>query len=344
MEGGSYLITDGGILDEAGKITWTLPVEAETDGYVEFTVVVLDMAQDNYVRNTCDLTIQSPTGLDEGNPTLTSNEVKNPVLKTPDKIATRSDGQDVTELVVNDGEEITYEITFKNPADDTRDFTVTDIVPEFTELKEGTISDGGVYDTAENMITWQMPLDGHAEKTVSFYGTCKKEAQNKTVENTARVYVDRADKKTKEDTPTNIYILEDPKKAVINVDGDDINGIVKRAGDIITYNIIYKNPAEDERVATVTDVLPEDVEFIEAVHRGSYNVDTGKFEETTDKNFPASYDAATRTVTWTIPTAAKCQEMASVSVRILDSARNKVLKKYGRGLYPGCQKRKRMKL
>lgn len=339
VEGGSYLITDGGILDEAGKITWTLPVEAETDGYVEFTVVVLDMAQDNYVRNTCDLTLQSPTGLDEGNPTLTSNEVKNPVLKTPDKIATRSDGQDVTELVVNDGEEITYKITFKNPADDTRDFTVTDIVPEFTELKEGTISDGGVYDTAENMITWQMPLDGHAEKTVSFTVLVKKEAQNKTVENTARVYVDRADKKTKEDTPTNIYILEDPKKAVINVDGDDINGIVKRAGDIITYNIIYKNPADDERVATVTDVLPEDVEFIEAVHQGSYNVDTGKFEETTDKNFPASYDAATRTVTWTIPTAAKCQEMASVSVRILDSARNKVLKNTAEVYIPDAKKK-----
>ena len=339
VEGGSYLITDGGILDEAGKITWTFPVEAETDGYVEFTVVVLDMAQDNYVRNTCDLTIQSPTGLDEGNPTLTSNEVKNPVLKTPDKIATRSDGQDVTELVVNDGEEITYKITFKNPADDTRDFTVTDIVPEFTELKEGTISDGGTYDTAENMITWQMPLDGHAEKTVSFTVLVKKEAQNKTVENTARVYVDRADKKTKEDTPTNIYILEDPKKAVINVDGDDINGIVKRAGDIITYNIIYKNPAEDERVATVTDVLPEDVEFIEAVHQGSYNVDTGKFEETTDKNFPASYDAATRTVTWTIPTAAKCQEMASVSVRILDSARNKVLKNTAEVYIPDAKKK-----
>lgn len=339
VEGGSYLITDGGILDEAGKITWTLPVEAETDGYVEFTVVVLDMAQDNYVRNTCDLTIQSPTGLDEGNPTLTSNEVKNPVLRTPDKIATRSDGQDVTELVVNDGEEITYKITFKNPADDTRDFTVTDIVPEFTELKEGTISDGGVYDTAENMITWQMPLDGHAEKTVSFTVLVKKEAQNKTVENTARVYVDRADKKTKEDTPTNIYILEDPKKAVINVDGDDINGIVKRAGDIITYNIIYKNPADDERVATVTDVLPEDVEFIEAVHQGSYNVDTGKFEETTDKNFPASYDAATRTVTWTIPTAAKCQEMASVSVRILDSARNKVLKNTAEVYIPDAKKK-----
>jgi len=339
VEGGSYLITDGGILDEAGKITWTLPVEAETDGYVEFTVVVLGMAQDTYVRNTCDLTIQSPTGLDEGNPTLTSNEVKNPVLKTPDKIAARSDGQDVTELVVNDGEEITYKITFKNPADDTRNFTVTDIVPEFTELKEGTISDGGTYDAAENMITWQMPLDGHAEKTVSFAVLVKKEAQNKTVENTARVYVDRADKKTKEDTPTNIYILEDPKKAVINVDGDDINGIVKRAGDIITYNIVYKNPAEDERVATVTDVLPEDVEFIEAVHQGSYNVDTGKFEETTDKNFPASYDAATRTVTWTIPTAAKCQEMASVSVRILDSARNKVLKNTAEVYIPDAKKK-----
>jgi len=330
VNGGTYLITDGGVYDEATReITWTFDsissLEKKDEGFVEFTVVVLDKAQDTYVRNTAVQTIISPTGINEHNPTAPSNEVKNPVLPTPDKVAVRADGQDVTELVVNDGEEITYEITFKNPAVDSRDFTVTDIVPEFTKLVSSSISDDGVYDADANMITWEMTLAGGETKTVSFAVEVLEEAQNQTVKNTARVYVDRADKKTKEDEPTKIFILEDPTKAVLNLDGEDINNIVKRAGDIITYNIVYKNPADTERVATITDMLPKDVEFISAKHQGSYDVETGTFVETVGKGFNVNYDAQTHTVVWTTPTAAKCQEMVSVDVRILDSARDTTL-------------------
>lgn len=331
LSGGTYLITDGGIYDEATKeITWSLESESSIDekeeGFVEFTVVVLDSAQDTYVKNIATQTIVSPTGINEHNPTAPSNEVKNPVLPTPDKIALRADGQDVTELVVNDGEEITYEITFKNPAVDARDFTVTDIIPEFTKLVSSSISDGGIYDADANMITWEMTLAGGETKTVSFVVEVLIEAQNQTVKNTARVYVDRADKKTKEDEPTKIFILEDPTKAVLNLDGEDINGIVKRAGDIVTYNIIYKNPADTERIATVTDMLPKGVEFISAAHQGSYDVETGTFVKTTNNNFKATYDTTTHTVVWSVPTAAKCQEMVSVDVRILDEARDTILR------------------
>ena len=330
VDGGSFLITDGGVYDEATRtITWTIESgaavgNAKDNGYVEFSVVVLKPAQDTYLTNYATQTVVSPTGINENNPTMDSNIVRNPVLKTPHKIAKRGE-QDVTDLVVNDTEEITYHITFKNPADKTKNFTVTDIVPEFTELIDGTISDGGEYDAKENLITWKLALEAGEEKTVSFTVRVMEEGQNETVKNTARVYVDRAKVTTDKDIPTKIYILEDPKKAVLNIEGEDINGVVKRAGDIITYNIIYKNPADDERVATITDVLPDGLEFVSATNQGSYDVENEQFVETSG-SCTYNYDPETNTVVWTAPTAGKCQEMMSVDVRILPSARGKILR------------------
>lgn len=329
--GGSFLISDNGTYDEAtNTVKWELTSSvAAADGtkdnnFVEFSVVVLNYAQDKYVENYASMTVQSPTGINENNPTMDSNLVRNPVLKTPHKIAKRGE-QDVTDLVVNDEEEITYHITFKNPADKEKNFTVTDIVPEFTELIDGTISDGGTYSAEENLITWKMPLAAGEEKTVSFTVKVLEEGQNKTVKNTARVYADKADAKTDDDVPTKIYILEDPKKAVMNVDGEDINGIVKRSGDIITYQIVYKNPADDERVATITDKLPDGVMFVAAANQGSYDVENAQFVDTEGK-CTYKYDADTNTIVWTTPTAAKCQEMVSVDVRILDSAKGTILR------------------
>lgn len=329
--GGNYLISDNGTYDEATKtITWNLESEdavgeEKENGFVEFSVVILKTAQDLQVTNKATLTVLSPTGVNENNPTMESNVVVNPVLKTPDKIATRSDGQDVTDLVVNDGEEITYKITFKNPADEVKDFIVTDVIPEFTKLVSGSISDDGTYDADKNMITWEIKgVEAKAEKTVSFTVMVLEEAQNNTVKNTARVYVDDADKVTKDNTPTKIYILEDPKKAVLNLDGEDINGITKRVGDIITYNIIYKNPADSERIATVTDELPDGVEFVSAGHQGSYDVETGEFVDVSGA-YSYDYNKETNTIVWTVPTAAHCQEMVSVDVRIKEGTENTIL-------------------
>lgn len=330
--GGSYLISDNGKYDVATEtITWEIDskkVEAGEDkdsGFVEFTVVILTTAQDLHVTNTASLTVVSPAGLNENNPTVMSNTVDTPILKTPDKIATRADGQDVTELVVSDGEEITYKITFKNPADDAKDFIVTDVVPEFTTLVDGSISDGGTYDSSQNIITWNVNVGANETKTVSFSVLVNEEAQNKTVKNTARVYVDEAKKDTKDSISTDIFILEDPTKAVLNLDGEDINGVVKRVGDIVTYDIVYKNPANTERVATITDKLPAGVEFVTARTQGSYNVETSEFVETSTKA-SYEYDPATHTVVWTVPTAAGCQEMVSVDVRIKEGAENTILR------------------
>lgn len=342
--GGSFLISDGGVYDEATRgITWEIQGQGAADdetpesGYVEFSVVILKPAQDLIVENTASLTLVSPTGMNENNPTMDSNTVINPVLKTPKKVALRPDGQDVTNLVVNDGEEIEYHITFKNPAKEEKNFIVTDIVPAFTSLVDGSISDGGTYDSGENLITWTMTLLAGEEKTVSFKVMVLEEAQNETVKNTATVVVDDAKKDTNNSTSTDIFILEDPKKAVMNMDGEDINGIVKRVGDIITYNIVYKNPASMEKTATVTDKLPEGVEFIEATHQGSYDVENAQFMDA-GSGYGVTYDAETHTVVWTIPTAANCQEMASVLVRIKEGAENTILKNTATVYIPDASK------
>ncbi len=337
VAGDTFLITDNGTYDAANKtVNWEFESTSTSDiknqkdsGYVEFTVVILKSAQNKHVVNTAKMTIDSPTGLNENNPTMDSNTVDNPVLKTPDKIATRADGQDVTDLVVNDGEEITYKITFENPADEAKDFIVTDIVPEFTELIESSISDGGTYDANENLITWNLPgIGAHEIKTVTFTVKIIEDlSEGETVSNTARVYVDKAKKWTKDNVPpTKIFILPDPTKAVLNIDGEDINGVVKRHGDILTYEIVYKNPADTERMATVTDPLPANTEFIDATHQGSYDVDAGQFVTDIEGVYAVNYDAASHTVIWNVPTAAKCQEMVSVRVRILPEARNTILR------------------
>lgn len=339
----SYLISDNGTYDET---TQTVKWEIESDststkkdnGYVTFSVVILDKAQNNIVENTAQMTLQSPSGLNENNPTLDSNTITNPVLKTPDKIALRADGEDVTDLVVNDGEEITYKITFENPAKVNKIFTVTDIVPEFTTLKEGSISDGGTYDAAENLITWDnMILTPGEVKEVSFTVTVDESAQNMTVNNTARVYADKADKWSRDEQPTPVYVLEDPKKAVLNIDGEDIDGVVKREGDIISYHIVYKNPANNERTATITDKLPANTQFITAGNQGSYNVETGEFVKTTG-NVTYSYDEATHTITWTAPTAGKCQECMVVDVRIMPEAKDTILKNQASVYIPNATK------
>jgi uncharacterized repeat protein (TIGR01451 family) len=336
---GNYLISDGGTYDDASKtVTWTLNAAASGENgehFVTFTVVPLKTSQDHIVENTANMTVVSPTGINENNPTMQSNLVRNPVLLTPHKTAKR-DGQDVTELVVNDGETITYEITFKNPADTEKDFTVTDIIPEFTSYVDGSASDGGTLD-ASGLVTWHVTLAAGASKTVSFQVLVKEEGQNQTVRNTAKVYVDKAKAVTDEDVPVKVYVLEDPKKAVLNVDGEDINGVVKRAGEVITYHIIYKNPAEDERTATITDKLPDGLEFISAEIQGSYDTEKGEFVKASgDGSY--KYDKDTNTIVWTVPTSAKCQEMVSVDCRILDSAKDTVLKNTASVYIPNATK------
>lgn len=79
-----------------------------------------------------------------------------------------------------------------------------------------------------------------------------------------------------------VWVIEpQPKKDVLNADGNTIDGNKVKAGQTLTYSVTYTNTTNTARDVTVTDVIPEHTTYAE----GSADND-------------GVYDAATRKITW----------------------------------------------
>ena len=310
-------ISDGGALQD-GVISWSLDVPANTSGKVSFDCQIGDDAQGKIVLNEAKVTFKGLGGSDK-DVTLTDT-VTSPVLPDPTKYVLNADGQDITNKVVNDGAQITYCISFVNPSEEEKTFTITDEIPAGVTLVDGEISDGG--SAADGKVTWQVNVAAGQEKTVTFAVTVDKPSEELTkIFNQAKVAVDKTEKDTHttegpEDNPgTPVYVLDDPVKVALNADGKNISHdadgkaiqTVKQAGDTIEYQVSFQNPATDTRKFTVTDTLPESVKFLEADHDGTY-------------------DEESRTVTWKVDVEADQKETVSVKVEIEKSAEDTILK------------------
>lgn len=77
-------------------------------------------------------------------------------------------------------------------------------------------------------------------------------------------------------------ILPQPKKDVLDSEGNSIDGNKVTAGQVLTYSVTYTNTTNTVRDVTVTDVIPEHTTYVDN------SADNG-----------GVYDKATRTVTWT---------------------------------------------
>lgn len=314
-------ISSGGTYDEkAHTVKWTGMVDAYGSGEVSFNCRVKEEAQGTVQENTGTVCFKAiPDSSEKDVPV--SDTTKSPVLEDPVKSVWDAEGWDITNKVINDGQDITYTVTFRNPADEAKAFTVTDELPEEVTLVEGTVSDGGRADG--RMITWKMTLAAGEEKTVSFdVHVPEMESQYTKIYNQADVSVDLTHKASVSsdsvlDERTPVYVLDDPSKAVFCEDGHDIGAdgegnpvqTVKQAGDILEYRVTFWNPADDRRMFTITDALPEHVEFVSADHEGSY-------------------ETGTHTVAWKVEVAENEQETVSVKVRILKEAEDTILKNH----------------
>ncbi len=316
-------ISDGGSYDAKSRtITWSGTVKAHGTGKVSFSCVMQESAQDTIVKNTGTVTLHAIDGRSEKNVTL-KDTTESPILKDPVKSIRNSDGEDITYKVINDDTDLTYVIRFENPSEETKVFTVTDEIPEGLTLKEGTISDQGA---AENgTVTWKLTLAGGESKEVTYGCHVNTITSDYTkIYNQADVSVDHTHKTTvaseavAESVPdgyTPIYVLDKPVKMVLCEDGHNIgsdeNGAmlqtVKQAGDILEYRICFKNPADDAREFTITDVLPENVEFV-SVEQGGI------------------FDTGTRMVTWNVTIDENTESYVSVKVRIRKEAEDTILK------------------
>lgn len=77
-------------------------------------------------------------------------------------------------------------------------------------------------------------------------------------------------------------ILPQPKKEVLDSEGNSIDGNKVTAGQVLTYSVTYTNTTNTARDVTVTDVIPEHTTYVDN------SADNG-----------GVYDKTTRTVTWT---------------------------------------------
>ena len=181
--------------------------------------------------------------------------------------------------VVGVGDRLTYTIDWVNNAvDETTgapvkaEVTIKDIVPEGT--KYVSAYNEGAYDQGTNTITWTLgEQEAGASGTVSFVVEVLDNAGGTDVTNKAKITVGNNDPKQTNEVTTNV-----PGKESVVEDGGEL-----QVGKVLTYTISYKNPEEEASTVTIKDIIPEGLDYVE----GS----AGEF---------ASYDAKTRTLTWTL--------------------------------------------
>ena len=137
-----------------GTLTWTIDnAGPNATGTVSFQVRVLDAAGGTEVKNTASVTVGT-------NDPKTTNETD-----------TYVPGKEVTSTVPEEGigvdDPLTYTISYKNTEDTAATITITDVVPEGTQLTEVPAVDGAkvtMYSDAEGNTTTDTPAEAKLVK------------------------------------------------------------------------------------------------------------------------------------------------------------------------------------
>ncbi len=204
-----------------------------------------------------------------GKLTLQSEDTKSvSVTKADNTVITDADGK-----VVMVGDTLTYELKVINGESTTADALVTDTIPVGTEYVAGSASDGGVYDEATGIITWNLKdIPAGETVTVSFsvvvtVDALSGESDVATIDNTANVKLTNGFS-----YETNTTHNPPEGKKVVDTSGNLITGSVQ-VPDVLVYRIRYYNDTDAVATVTVTDVIPAGTSYVanSASHNGVYN-------------------------------------------------------------------------
>ncbi len=289
--------SDGGTFAN-GKVTWTLrDVSAGSDGTVELKVKVLPGAlkenggPGNVVNGGDGTGANAANGskafvtVGTDNP-FPLDEVENPVPENPHKKEVSPYEGNGTLGAVKVGDEITYEITYRNYKDAPATIYIEDILDknaEFVSASGDAVYSDAIDYAMENggMVRWTLNnvpagTEGSVKLTVKVKeGALKSnggsgslfnggdpydpEASNGSL---ARVAVD-------DDVPFNLETVENPvpevpvKEETAPYKGNGVLGPVS-VGEIITYSISYENYKKEAADIVITDILDKNVDFVSA--------------------------------------------------------------------------------
>ena len=213
--------------------------------------------------------------------TVSINNVYN-VESKPVKVYTPTEpkkdvfkGSDITSIdgkIVEAGQELRYEITYKNTTGTKQTVTITDKIPQYTKFvsadNDGT-ENGGT-------VKWVKEVEDGNSITVSFKVKVDDDVNGKPIDNISHVKDGFNESDTNETTnPTSTK----PKKDVFDSQNDkiSIDGNEVKAGQELLYKITYKNTTGTKQTVTITDKIPEHTTFVSADNDGTENSGTIKW-------------------------------------------------------------------
>ena len=213
--------------------------------------------------------------------TVSINNVYN-VESKPVKVYTPTEpkkdvfkGSDVTSIdgkIVEAGQELRYEITYKNTTGTKQTVTITDKIPQYTKFvsadNDGT-ENGGT-------VKWVKEVEDGNSITVSFKVKVDDDVNGKPIDNISHVkdgFNESDTNETHNPTPTK------PKKEVFDSKNDkvSIDGNEVKAEQELLYKVTYKNTTGTKQTVTITDKIPEHTTFVSADNDGTENSGTIKW-------------------------------------------------------------------
>ena len=269
----AFVSASNGGTNNSGTVVWTLAdVPAGQAGVVTLTVKVLPGAlvsnggAGSVINDGDTATVQVGNDAE-----FTLNTVENPVPEEPEKKETKP--YEGTGLLgnVHVGDEITYEISYKNYKTEAADVVIRDRLDRNVEFVSA--SDGGKL--ADGVVTWTLSAvpAGEAGKvtlTVKVLpGALVSNGGNGSVINGG----DTASVKVGNDNEFTLNTVENPvpeKKETKPYKGTGLLGFVK-VGDEITYEISYRNYKTEAATVTIKDKLDKNVAFVSASDGGTNN-------------------------------------------------------------------------
>ena len=235
------------------------------------------------------------------------------------------DDEDIDGEIVMDGDTLHYTVYVTNPAQTAKKFDVEDVIPEHSTYIAGSANLGGVYDAAADKITWSnVTIPAGETKEFKFNVTAVGENESWVrIANIASTWMQRSDGTRNPNTEkqTNEVVNEVPPvypspqnrpsfKVVLDAEGNDINGKYVEKNDNLYYEITVFNGATTAKEYTITDVVPENTEFVEAKDGGTFSEGT----VTWVKTIPAGQSAVVRFIAKATQDSSDIVNKALVSV------------------------------
>ena len=252
-------ISEGGRLNNDGKIVWKNDIKARETVTVSFKVIVTADSV-NLIKNTAKVNGEE------------TPETKTPVItavKTANVVTTIDKEEVLENRDAKVGETIRYTITAKNTTEVDGTTVIKDSIPDGTSFVDGTITEKGNFDKENGTITWNnVVVPANSEVSVSFDATVNAKTAAgedvKSVKNTATIG----------NTST-----EEVETKVANITGTkSVDKTEAKVGETLTYTITLTNSGNGDGKVTVTDAIPKGTKIKVA---------------TTD-----GYDLETNTMTW----------------------------------------------